>query len=183
MKKELDDLLCKKYPKIFRDRYGDMKITCMVWGFECGDGWFNIIDTMCGIIQRHIDFSKRNNIQTRWENYQLKKAIYKNKVEEYANKKYKLFLNGYRQKYVDKMLENLESFILPVPDRCQQLVAIQVKEKFGTLRFYTSGGDSFTDGVKELAETMSAVTCEHCGYPGKIISDTGWYKCRCNTCT
>lgn len=41
MKKELDNALCKKYPEIFRDRNGDMKNTCMVWGFP-GDGWYNL---------------------------------------------------------------------------------------------------------------------------------------------
>jgi len=34
MKQELDELLCKKYPKIFKDRYADMQTTAMCWGFE-----------------------------------------------------------------------------------------------------------------------------------------------------
>lgn len=55
MKKELDEALVKKYPKIFRDRYGDMKSTAMYWGFECGDGWYNLIDTLCSNLQFHTD--------------------------------------------------------------------------------------------------------------------------------
>ena len=58
MKTELDEKLCKTYPKLFRDRHGDMKKTCMVWGFECGDGWYNIIDHLCWNIQSHIDHSR-----------------------------------------------------------------------------------------------------------------------------
>jgi hypothetical protein len=48
MKKELDELLCKRYPKIFRDRYSPMTVTAMCWGFDIGDGWFNIIE--CAVV-------------------------------------------------------------------------------------------------------------------------------------
>lgn len=43
MKKEYDDLLCKKFPRLFADRYKDPSTTCMYWGFDCNDGWFQII--------------------------------------------------------------------------------------------------------------------------------------------
>lgn len=55
MKKELDELLCSRYPMLFRDRHGDMRETCMCWGFDCGSGWFDLIDTLCAEIQRHAD--------------------------------------------------------------------------------------------------------------------------------
>jgi len=32
-----------------------MNQTCMCWGIEPGDGWYNIIDTLCGQIQWHIE--------------------------------------------------------------------------------------------------------------------------------
>ena len=51
MRKELDETLCAKYPEIFRDRHGDMRETAMCWGFDCGDGWYNIIDTLCLTIE------------------------------------------------------------------------------------------------------------------------------------
>jgi hypothetical protein len=41
MRKELDDLLCQRYPLIFSERNMSMKETCMCWGFSCGDGWFD----------------------------------------------------------------------------------------------------------------------------------------------
>ena len=65
MKQELDDKLVKKYPKIFKDRYGDMKFTAMVWGLECEDGWFWIIDNLCSCIQSYID---NNSKKTRIKN-------------------------------------------------------------------------------------------------------------------
>lgn len=42
MKKELDQALVKDFPLTFRDRHGDMRSTCMVWGFP-GNGWEPLI--------------------------------------------------------------------------------------------------------------------------------------------
>ena len=50
MNKELDDLLCQRYPEIFKDRNGGIFETSMNWGFCCGDGWFDIIDGLCADI-------------------------------------------------------------------------------------------------------------------------------------
>tara|TARA_Y100000034_G_C6884403_1_gene405860 strand:+ start:175 stop:573 length:399 start_codon:yes stop_codon:yes gene_type:complete len=55
MKKELEDKLFEKYPKIFRQKDLPMNETCMCWGIECGDGWYNILDMLCKQIQWHID--------------------------------------------------------------------------------------------------------------------------------
>lgn len=134
MRKELDELLCAKYPKIFVNRHGDMKETAMCWGFECGDGWFNIIDQLCANIQHQID----------WKQEQKEK-----------------FGRG---------------------EGCSQVVAMQVKEKFGSLRFYTSGGDDTIYGMIRMAESMSAVTCEDCGAPGKLRG-RGWLYTACDVHT
>ena len=131
MKQELDELLCQRYPKIFVDRHGDMKQTLMCWGFECGDGWFNIIDRLCSNIQHHVDWA------------QLQK-------EKYGR-----------------------------GEGCTQVVAVQIKEKFGTLRFYTNGGDEQIYGMIRMAESMSAVTCEECGAPGTTRSG-GWVRTLCD---
>jgi hypothetical protein len=57
----------------------------------------------------------------------------------------------------------------------------QVKEKFGTLRFYYSGGDDYISGMVSLAESMTAVTCEGCGNPGKSRGG-GWIHTYCDPC-
>lgn len=43
MKKELDDALCRDFPNLYRLRKGPRETTCMVYGFQCGDGWEPII--------------------------------------------------------------------------------------------------------------------------------------------
>jgi len=126
MKQELDEYLCKVFPKIFAERNLPMQETAMCWGFECGDGWFNIINQLCQNIQHHIDW--------------------KNKEKEVV----------------------------------AQVDVSQVKEKYGTLRFYYSGGDDTIDGMVSMAESMSGVTCEQCGNPGES-NYGGWIKVLCET--
>lgn len=55
-------------------------------------------------------------------------------------------------------------------------VASQVKEKFGTLRFYTDGNDDFADGVIDMAERLSARTCEISGKYGFLTNTGGWIR-------
>lgn len=67
----------------------------------------------------------------------------------------------------------------------EQVVVDQVKEKFGTLRFYFHGGDDAVYGMVQLAEWLSNVTCEACGNTdtNTIGSTTkGWIKTCCKEC-
>lgn len=125
MTPELDTKLCLDYPKIFVNRAGSPWETLMCFGFEHGDGWYDLIDQMCGVIQSHIDWQNRKE------------------------------------------------------EKVKQVVAVQVKEKFGGLRFYYDGGDDFIRGVVAFAEDMSCVICEECGKPGKRRSG-GWIRTLCD---
>lgn len=131
MKEELDKALCEKYPKIFKNRNGSVMETCMAWGFECGDGWFDVIDILCHEIQNYVDWKSK-----------------------------------------DFSEEDRETL---------QVVAHQVKEKFGTLRFYYSGGDETIEGMVSMAESMSHRMCEDCGCPGEQTKTT-WIRTLCEKC-
>jgi len=126
MKQELDEYLCKTFPKMFVNRHEPMTETAMCWGFSCNDGWFNIINHLCQNIQHHLDW------------------------------------------------KNKDGELIP------QVVVDQVKEKFGTLRFYYTGGDDTVDGMVRMAESMSGVTCETCGNVGESNS-SGWIRVLCET--
>lgn len=58
------------------------------------------------------------------------------------------------------------------------VVLEQVKEKYGTLRFYYRGGDDVVSGLVQLAEAMSAKLCERCGNSGKVRGGS-WLKTLC----
>jgi hypothetical protein len=124
MKQENDEYLCSVYPKLFAERGLDPAVTAMCWGFECGDGWFNILNHLCQNIQHHIDWANRQE------------------------------------------------------EKVPQVVVEQIKEKFGTLRFYYRGGDDYISGLVSMAESMSGVTCEECGAPGEA-NGSGWIRTRC----
>ena len=64
-------------------------------------------------------------------------------------------------------------------DEEHQVVAAQVKEKFGGLRFYVDGGDDWVYGAISMAESMSYRTCEVCGAPG-VTRGEGWIRTTCD---
>jgi len=172
MNQDLDNKLCAKYPKIFRDRRAPMNQTCMCWGFEHGDGWYNIIDQMCANIQNHINWTRKQRHDALVYNRALSRAA-KGNFDTYNR------LSKWQQKWIDEALEDPEPQLKPVPEACPQVVAIQVKEKFGTLRFYYYGGDDVVSGIERMAESMSAVMCEECGAPGKSRRG-GWIQTLCD---
>ena len=59
MDKLLDDYLCSKYPKIFVERKLSPMESCMGRGFECGAGYFLLLDSLCHSIQTHIDWHNK----------------------------------------------------------------------------------------------------------------------------
>lgn len=62
-----------------------------------------------------------------------------------------------------------------------QVKAAQVKEKFGSLRFYVDNGNSEVSAAISMAEAMSSRTCEKCGSPGTGRGG-GWIKTLCDEC-
>lgn len=63
-----------------------------------------------------------------------------------------------------------------------KIIVEQVKEKFGTLRFYCS---FYTDELEKLieeAENKSDVTCESCGSTKDVGKTGGWIRTICKKC-
>jgi len=136
MKTELEHKLFDTYPEIFHDRKLPMSQTCMCWGIECGDGWFDLLDNLC---KKVTVISKHTGIIMK---------------------------------------------------------AQQVKEKFGTLRFYhmedvedrkVSKKDldvfcGIIDQLVSYAESESEHTCEVCGSMWGKLRTEGWNVTICDEC-
>jgi len=124
LKEELQLKLQTEFPTIFQDLYGDPKSTCMAFGIETGDGWFNLIHELC------------------------------TKLTELG------------------LGPNFK--------------ADQIKEKYGTLRFYYSGAPKDNGpAIDELildAENKSERTCETCSAEGEINTKDFWISVRCEKC-
>ena len=54
----------------------------------------------------------------------------------------------------------------------------QIKEKYGGLRVYFSGGDQYIEGLVSMAEAMSYKICDVCGNKGEA-NKQGWISTRC----
>ena len=89
MTEKLQNKLYKKFNKIFT-----RKELSLQWGFECDDGWYELIYGLCEKVQAYVDGVK-----------------------------------------------------------CQQVIALQVKEKFGSLRFYFTFGTDLTNEDKDSYRT------------------------------
>lgn len=77
-----------------------------------------------------------------------------------------------------------QSLIEPLVDLCEEndVYILQVKEKFGELRFYTGSAPEYVLDEIDKACDKSREVCENCGKPGKIRSLKGWLKCLCEIC-
>jgi hypothetical protein len=132
MKEELQLKLVEKYPKILRDFRGDPMTTCMAWGFEVEDGWYNLLDKCMEKMQYFCDLCSKDGKEV-------------------------------------------------------QVVADQIKEKFGGLRFYVSvyGADEIEnqiiDDIISEAERKATNTCEVTGESGSLCKRGGWLKTLCRT--
>jgi hypothetical protein len=57
-----------------------------------------------------------------------------------------------------------------------------VKEKFGGLNIYFSGGNDYTYAYSSFAMKLSYTTCETCGTFHEVGYTTGWIKTICKSC-
>lgn len=106
MTENLEEKLIKNFPKIFSYKHTKNEPFGM-WGFECDDGWYELIYNLCEKIQNECNESK-----------------------------------------------------------CEQVKALQVKEKFGGLRFYYCGGNTKIYQFVLDAEDKSTTICEVTGNKG-----------------
>ena len=63
-----------------------------------------------------------------------------------------------------------------------QVEATQVKEKYGTLRFYYNGGNDQQEGMISFAESLSGSICENCGSTEEVKQTEGWINTLCKKC-
>ena len=129
MDQQLQNQLFEKYPHLFTNKDKDIMSSCMAWGIECNNGWYDIISSVCWMIKQHED-------NDRWQ------TEFKQKTDP-----------EYKSEYYPVKFD-------------------QIKEKYGGLRMYFSGGDEYVEGLVSMAEAISYKTCEVCGNKG----DAKWIR-------
>ncbi len=85
---------------------------------------------------------------------------------------------------IHALSEKLEGMIKELPEDQQALYyADQVKEKFGTLRFYMSRATAQMNLAIDEAQKVSAKTCEDCGGGfSEVRNNRGWLRVLCKQC-
>jgi hypothetical protein len=146
MKSLLQENLLQKFPQFFstdrkiytgEDTMNDVQelldqkemVLPIQFGFECGDGWYMLLEELMESIEWHLD-----------------------PEHQYPRKE-------------------------RIPFQINQ-----IKEKFGGLRFYYSGGDDVIRGMVFLAESLSLKICEHCGSTKNVTQTKGWISTLCEDC-
>jgi hypothetical protein len=114
--------------------------------------------------------------------------------EEFANKMETTYPKMFAGKYggfavgagwwpiIETLCANIQSHIDWRVKQGQEIAQVevnQIKEKFGGLRFYYSGGDDEISGMVRMAEAWADIACEECGAAGKRRSG-GWIRTLCD---
>lgn len=81
------------------------------------------------------------------------------------------------QKGWEKLINELTEKIHEIDP---EVKVLQVKEKFGGLRYYISSGTDEVFDLIEEAEEKSYSICQETGKPGKLRDDIGWIRTLCD---
>lgn len=63
MTPELQNKLFAAFPKLFVQKDMDMQHTCMCWGIDCPDEWYDVIYRACNLLQSNIDWNNKEQIE------------------------------------------------------------------------------------------------------------------------
>lgn len=172
MKAELEKKLVNDYQELYIDHTRPPSESLMCFGFECGDGWYNIVDALSKCISNHVKNQIDNEIHMR-------------QTLKFSN----IFLGWswgwHHSRWLKDIWKNIKEYMRlrkPLDIDSVQIRAIQVKEKLGGLRFYVGRADDEVFGMIWMAEEMSYVTCEQCGRDGSIHHSGTWLKTLCAKC-
>jgi hypothetical protein len=69
---------------------------------------------------------------------------------------------------LDTLCAELEQW--SVRNTMPEVVALQIKEKLGILRFQYRGGDDIAAGMVAMTAALSARICECCGQSGRLLN-------------
>ena len=200
--------LIQKYPDLFPMGCDGIPYQ-PACGISCPAGWHVLVDTLCCAIDYHVKNPVK--IQAYKKTYTIKKALYYLTNRLIYSKIHNL-LNPYKHLYglhakstdisnsviseivetqprrvwffnsFNKLFNNLKPKYQWKDIVCPNVQINQIKDKFGTLRFYFSGGDEYVRSIVSFAETMSARTCEETGSLASLYQKRGWYRTLCAEC-
>jgi hypothetical protein len=151
----LEKKLYEKYPSLFRDKDAPMNVTCMCWGIDCDNGWYDILDELCSELMKLkgselIHFSQIKQKYGTLRVYVDIDSFYNSPL--YNNKFTKYIYNVYLFLMEQRLIERNNILF----DEVNKLI--------------------------DIAEQKSAITCECCGKEGAVSSFGYWVQTLCIEC-
>lgn len=147
----------------------------MPWGFCTGDGWFDLIWNLSMRIDRHV---RKQNLGCahcgHGRLYHPGEGGTNDNLAGVPSRGSRRWCKKCPVSIWKGCREFKKPYILDP-------MAVQVKEKFGGLRFYIGGAtDSMIEEFIRQAEEQAEKTCEDCGKPGKPAGP--WVRTLCYDC-
>lgn len=158
---KLEHKLVEKYPKIFKNYGGDMRITCMAFGFECGDGWYNLINELC------------ENITTLIGDKDIEVTADQVK-EKFGGLSFYYSVTG-KPSLLSNLTYPIQRYMFSKKLGKAYWSIVDFRKKFWRTIY-----EKISDIINE-AERGSYLTCETCGEPGRTRGGS-WLKTTCNSC-
>jgi hypothetical protein len=175
-----EEYLKEKYPDLFyKKEDGSLECPCGAWVPE---GWQTIIDELCDAITSYVKGCYQSERVITNKMYYLWHGI--GKLLDWCHTRFiKLFPKLNKAEYNKPFFSFVEKF-RQRSYKCVKYNRVyppavkidQIKEKFGGMRFYYSGGDKKVDGMVTFASYLASKTCEVSGEKGELCSNRGWYK-------
>jgi hypothetical protein len=161
---QFENRMAEKYPRYFgsEHRFG---------GFAINEGWYHIIENLIAEIDSYTKW--RRNMRA----YELRVDRAKKKGREAVLK----FISRGKERLIweEERADDIMEIPQRITERVEYIKVVQIKEKFGGLRFYYDGGDDRIDGMVRMAELWAGVTCEKCGNRG-TRRQGGWIRTLCD---
>lgn len=170
MKEELEKSLTEKYPEFFQGHKLPPTQSLMCFGCECDDGWYQIIDNLCGYIKSLINrdhtlyvkdelFNREgtNNWEENIVHIPAPEVIFTQIKEKYATLRIYYYLRAMQEDFPgrDKLNPDvLEKYYWKIDQRIQNAI--------------------------DFADYISGKTCEVTGTLGSLHHRGFWYKTLCN---
>lgn len=151
MSPDLDKTLCAKYPLIFKNRHASPMESCFAFGFECGDGWYGVIDAMC----EALTYTYTIGLELEGEDVKKfgKDFITVTPPQVICDQCKEKFgtLRFYHHTELDPQIQELAE-----------------SGKYPDLRAILDRYHNFFGGIVHMAEVLSGRTCEVTGLPGEM---------------
>jgi hypothetical protein len=163
---EFEKHMAEKYPRYCGAdaRFG---------GYAIGEGWYPIIEQLIAEIDHYTQWKRRTRAYDLLQHRAFMKG--RDALIKFVSKG-KENPTDWEIDRAEQIMENMGCKVTP---KVHWITIDQIKEKFGGLRFYYSGGDEQIHGMVRMAEIWAGRTCEKCGNKGERRHG-GWMRTLCD---